>query len=306
MTAAHDRAMGSSFGWPGADLYLLHRFAPGRTPADAVTDIALAHALLQRAEAPDARPVLRLYRPARTVAFGRVDALRPGFDAAVAAAVAHGFAPVLRGPGGRAAAYHEVSLILDIVGPDPGPRARIAARFEDAVAIVVEALRALGIDARAGQLPGEYCPGAHSVLATGAPTAGDLDRTVKLGGAAQRNLRRAWHLSLSLVLADPDPVRRVLVDVYRDLGYPLDPSTVGAASDVALGVTVEDVERALLAAWAERFTLVATIADEGLLAEAAALGAIIDLPARYISPPGPRRPRRQPEGWVQPRRRSVS
>jgi octanoyl-[GcvH]:protein N-octanoyltransferase len=147
------------------------------------------------------------------------------------------------------------------------------ARFEDAAAMVVEALRAVSVDARVGQLPDEYCPGAYSVIATCPPAAGAAARAVKLGGAAQRNLRRAWHLSLSLVVADPDPIRRVLTDVHRDLGYPLDPSTVGAAGDAAPGVTVDDVDRALLAAWAERFSLVESIADEALLAEAAALAA---------------------------------
>ena len=60
-------------------------------PDDPALDIAVGHALLERAAAGAIGPTLRVYRPGATVAFGRLDALRPGFGAAVAAARAHGF-----------------------------------------------------------------------------------------------------------------------------------------------------------------------------------------------------------------------
>lgn len=273
MTATGDRMTDTSLGSPGADLNLLLGSAPGRATSGAVADIALSHALLRRAEAPDVAPVLRLYRPGSTVAFGRVDALRPGFGAAVAAARAHAFDPVVRGPGGRAAAYHDGSLVLDVIGPDVAPRAGIAERFAGALARVVDALGRLGIEASAGQLPGEYCPGAFSVIAPRARPGPGGEVAVKLGGAAQRVVRGAWHVSVSLVVAEPDPLRRVLEDVYRRLDYPLEPSTVGAVSDIARGVTVEEMEGSLLAAWGEWLNLVPGSLTEDLLVEARTLEA---------------------------------
>ena len=72
----------------------------------AALELAVSHALLTRVAARRAAAdAARL--PARpAVAFGKLDTLRPGYPAAVAAARAHGYEPVLRLPGGHAAAYH--------------------------------------------------------------------------------------------------------------------------------------------------------------------------------------------------------
>ena len=87
--------------------------------------------------------VLRVYRPAPTVAFGRLDRLRPGFGAAVAAARRHGFEPVLRAPGGHAVAYHEGCLGFDELLGEPDPIAGMH--------VAVRRVRAIGwLDASAG------------------------------------------------------------------------------------------------------------------------------------------------------------
>ena len=66
-------------------------------------------------------PVLRLYEPSPTVAFGRRDELLPGFAAAARAARESGFEPLVRKVGGRAAAYHGGCLVLDHVEPAADP-----------------------------------------------------------------------------------------------------------------------------------------------------------------------------------------
>jgi hypothetical protein len=59
-------------------------------PDDPALDVAVGHALLERAARGEIGPTVRVYRPGATCAFGRLDTLAPGFGAAVAAARAHG------------------------------------------------------------------------------------------------------------------------------------------------------------------------------------------------------------------------
>jgi lipoate-protein ligase A len=158
----------------------------------------------------------RIARPGPTVAFGRLDRLRPGYENAIKAAERHGFAVLEREPGGHAVAYHHESLIIEIRGP--GGIDRVRARFEHASHTIAQALRSLGVDARIGAIDGEYCPGDYSVNDGG---------RVKLAGLAQRVRHRRFLLGASLVCADPEPVQAVLVDVYAALDLEFDPATVG-------------------------------------------------------------------------------
>jgi octanoyl-[GcvH]:protein N-octanoyltransferase len=216
-----------------------------RAGADPALDVALPHALLALI-ASGRRPVVRCYRPAATVAFGRQDRFLPGFAAAAAAARRHGFVPVVRGTGGRAAVYDEGCLILDEIMPADVPwPGGIGERFAGEARRQADALKRLGVDARVGEVPGEYCPGEFSVNAVG---------RVKLIGSAQRIIRGAWLLSSVVVVDGADRLRSVLTDVYAGLGLDWDPRTVGAVADEA-PVGVEDVRAALLAEYAERYTL---------------------------------------------------
>jgi lipoate-protein ligase A len=208
------------------------------------------------------RPVVRCYQPAPTVAFGRRDSFLPGFTAAVTAARRHEFTPVIRGAGGRAAAYHEDSLIFDEVMPAADSMAAIHQRFADEARRQADALRSLGVDARVGEVPGEYCPGEFSVNARG---------RVKLIGAAQRAIRGAWLLSSVVVVCSPATVRAVLEDVYDALGLEWDPATVGAVAEEAPGIKLEDVRRALLDQYAARYKLVPATPDAATLGHAGEL-----------------------------------
>ncbi|MHA7238897.1 lipoate--protein ligase family protein [Arthrobacter sp. TMS1-12-1] len=212
---------------------------------DAAAELDRGIGLLREVAAGDRPPTLRLYRPSPTVAFGQRDARLPGFEDAAAAVTRHGFAPLVRRAGGRAAAYSRGCLVVDHIEPAPdavaGTRMRFAA-FGDFFAGV---LRDLGLDARVGEVPGEYCPGEFSVH-------GRLDGVpaVKLVGTAQRVVAGAWLFSSVIVVEDAAPLRGVLTDAYAALGLAWLPATAGAAEDLAPGVTVDDVEDALLAAYA--------------------------------------------------------
>ena len=201
-------------------------------------EVAVSHALVELVGVGDA--VLRLYRPAPTVAFGRLDALRPGFAAAADAARAHGFEPVLRAPGGHAVAYHEGCLGIDEVIGEADPIAGMHDRFAASGERFAAALRTLGVDAGVGRVPREFCPGDFTVHARGA---------VKLVGTAQRVVRRASLLAASVAVTDAGRLREVLVDVYRALELDWDPATAGGVADEVPGVALDDVERAVLEAY---------------------------------------------------------
>jgi octanoyl-[GcvH]:protein N-octanoyltransferase len=216
----------------------------GSAGGEPALDVALPHALLELVAAGRRPPLLRCYRPQATVAFGRRDAFLPGFATAVAAARRHGFTPVVRGAGGRAAAYDDGSLIFDEVMPADG--SQIRERFADDAGRQARALQSLGVDARVGEVTGEYCPGEFSVNARG---------RVKLIGAAERIVRGAW-LHSSVVVVDGAPrLGSVLEDVYAALELEWDPQTTGAVSDEAPGIGIDDVRAALLTEYRTRYRL---------------------------------------------------
>lgn len=200
-------------------------------PAEPARDAAVARALLERVAAGEPE-TLRLARTGRVVAFGRRDEVSSGYPAAVRAARDAGFEPMVRLGGGRAAVYHEGTLVLGHAIPDPDPRPGIHERFEREAARIAGALGALGVDARVGEVPGEYCPGGYSVNARG---------KTKLAGLGQRLIAGAAHVGAVIVVDGADRVREVLAPVYAALGLDWDPAAVGAVADEVPGITVTDV-----------------------------------------------------------------
>jgi octanoyl-[GcvH]:protein N-octanoyltransferase len=228
--------------------------------ADPALDVALPHALVGLVAEGRHRPVLRAYRPAPTVAFGRRDTFLPGFAQAVAVARRRGFTPVIRGAGGRAAAYDDGCLIFDEVMPADG--SGIRERFADDAHRQATVLQGLGVDARVGEVAGEYCPGEFSVNARG---------RVKLIGAAERIVRGSW-LHSSVVVVDSAPaIRAVLLDVYAALGLVWDPQTAGAVADEAPGLDLRAVRGVLLEVYAARYELLPASLGEVERARAEAL-----------------------------------
>lgn len=226
---------------------------------DPLLDAAIGPALLADAGRTGGPDRLRLYRTAPTVGFSGRDCATPGIEAAAAAARAAGFAPVRRGPGGRAAAYHRGALCLDHVSADDDGRTDIRARFLGFGELLVEALRAVGTDARLGPVPGEYCPGEFSI---------NDGHGHKLVGTAQRLVRGAWLFGTVILVTGSAPVRSVLVEAYRALGLDWNPGTVGSVQDTVPGVTVADVQRAVLDAYAGLGELVPGELPEAVLSDA--------------------------------------
>jgi octanoyl-[GcvH]:protein N-octanoyltransferase len=231
-------------------------------PDPPALDVAVSHALLRRVARGEIETTVRLYRPAPTLAFGRLDALRPGFAEAGDAARDAGFQPIVRLAGGHAAAYHEQSLIYEEIVAQPDVTAGLHDRFRDAADLLAGALASLGVETHVGEIPGEYCPGAYTVSAAG---------RIKLVGSAQRAVRGAAMLSAFILVGGGDRLRGALFDVYRALEIVWRPATAGALADVAPGVTTEAVEAAVLAARGEDRPLLDTTLDADTLALARTL-----------------------------------
>ncbi len=111
--------------------------------------------------------ILRIYRPLPTAAVSTRDTLNPQWARAAEALRLRGFTPVERGAGGLLAVYDRAALVIDLVAAHPQPREDIHARFKLFSEMLVTAFTSVGIDARVGEVAGEYCPGSYSVNAGG-------------------------------------------------------------------------------------------------------------------------------------------
>lgn len=183
-------------------------------------------AILRRVARGELPTTMRVHRTGRSLAFGRIDRLSPGYPEAVAIARRHGYEPVERMAGGRAAVFHEGTLALSRAGAERSLRSGTERRFREMSELIAASLRRLGIDARVGEVEGEYCPGAFSVSAGG--------RT-KLAGIGQRVIAGGAHVGGVLVFRGADAIREVLTPVYEALGLEWDPATAGSI-EAELGV----------------------------------------------------------------------
>jgi lipoate-protein ligase A len=204
---------------------------------EAGLDTAVSAALLRRVGDGEVPETLRLYRPGREVAFGRQDVAASGYRAAVAAAVAAGFVAIERLAGGRAAVFTPGTIAFSWTIPHPDPRATTQQRFRMVAGLLRDALQSLDIDARVGEVPGEYCPGRFSISAGG---------RLKLVGVGQRLTRHAAHVGGLVVVAGSAELRAVLQPVYAALELEWRPAVTGAIVDVAPAVTFDDAFGAII------------------------------------------------------------
>lgn len=204
-------------------------------------------------------PMIRIYQPQPTVAFGQRDTRLPGFDDAQQLCRDLGFTPVVRRAGGRAAAYHRGSLVIDHIEPDPDPIRESRGRFAAFGELFAEALTAAGVASQVGPIPWEYCYGEHSVHGIHPQQA---DVRIKLVGTAQRQIATGWLFSTSVIIEDGAAIRAVLLAAYEAMGLEWDPLSAGAAEDLNPAVTVESVEQAILDTYAQHWELRRSTVDD--------------------------------------------
>jgi lipoate-protein ligase A len=213
---------------------------------DPALDAAVSRATMQRVAAGELPETLRIARPGTTVAFGKRDAVAPGWEEAVRAARASGFEPTLRLAGGRAAVFHEGTMEIGHAVPDAEPRAGIHARFRDTAERLARALARVGVDARVGEVEREYCPGRYSVNARGA---------VKLAGIGQRVIAGGSHTGVILVVEGERRVNEVLAPVYEALGLDWDPAATGSVVSEAPSASWDAVRDAVVTEYARDYDI---------------------------------------------------
>lgn len=204
-------------------------------------ELAASHALLVQAGQGVFDHAIRMYQPRRNaIVFSTSERNNPAFEEAVRVAEGSGFAPAVRVVGGRAVACGVESLVIDIIRRERGDVAAHSGRFETYGRRIASTLSAFGVDARPGAVPGEFCPGNHSVNVGG---------RVKVVGTAQRVNRNAWMFSMVVIVGgDLDRVRAVLGSVYALMGHDFDPESVGSLAAEVPDLNRVDLRAALRAA----------------------------------------------------------
>ncbi len=217
----------------------------------------LQQAVLEEVAAGARGPTALMWTSSRYVGATRLETRFPGFGEAVRLAEEVGFPVLLRNSGGGAVAANEGSISFSLTFPVEDLRHGLYERYAEGVELVAAALRRVGVEAEAGEVEGEFCPGAYSVRSGG-------PRGVKHAGLAQRVTRRAARLETLILVSKTGELVPVLRNFYGSLDVPFRPGSIGDLK----GVSVPQVIGALSTEVGERYAAEEARLDEGLLSRA--------------------------------------
>jgi octanoyl-[GcvH]:protein N-octanoyltransferase len=225
---------------------LLVRGRAPRAGRSAVSDLMVPALLLRTARTQWAELVHVYVAHGPTVAFSSRDLRSPGIGRATAIARDAGFEAVVRSPGGRMVAYDDGAVVIDHLTRSSDLRQAGASTFARTAHDHAGVLQGLGIDARVGEVPGEYCPGEHSVNVGG---------RAKVIGSAQRITGTGSLFSTVVQVAVSDRVREVIVAVSAALGYELRESSIAGLADFSAALTADRVAGDLAADYRHRHAM---------------------------------------------------
>lgn len=209
-------------------------------------DMALSRALLDMVAEGFPYDTLRIHQPPPMLALGKLDRLNDGFRDVLNHCHQSGLEPVMRLAGGRAALFHERSLALAFARRESEGMLDIEKRLAPLNDIYLETLRRIGVDARQGELEGEYCPGGSTINARG---------QVKLIGTGQRSVKGAGHLGSIIANEDGQTIAETLDPVYRAMNHPFEPATCGSILEES-GKGSEEFADALIETFANHYEIV--------------------------------------------------
>ncbi len=202
----------------------------------------LQQAVLEEVAAGARGPTALSWTSSRYVGATRPETRLPGFGEAARLAEGAGFPVLVRNSGGGAVAANEGSISFSLTFPVEDLRSGLFERYDEGAALVVDAMKRVGVAVEPGEVEGEFCPGAYSVR-TGGP------RGIKVAGLAQRVTRRAARMEALILVERTTELVPILKGFYGALGLPFRPGSVG---DLA-GTDVPGVIRALSEAVRERY-----------------------------------------------------
>ncbi len=191
----------------------------------------LQQALLEEVAAGSRGSAALLWTSSRYVGATYPETRLPGFSEAARLAEESGFPVLVRNSGGGAVAANEGSISFSLTYPVEDLRRGLYDRYTEGVGLVVAALGRLGVAAEAGEVEGEFCPGAYSVRSGGYSG-------VKIAGLAQRVTRRAARMEALILVTKTAELRAVLELFYGALKLPFRPESVA-------DLPVTDVLRAI-------------------------------------------------------------
>lgn len=196
--------------------------------------------------------LVRIYKPAPTVAFSGLERRLPNFQNAVSEAVAYGFEPVVRPAGGRMVALDQEWLVVDVITPEIYQSVRHSDIYLEFGTTFVRLLQQLGVDAAIGEVPGEYCPGEYSINSRG---------IVKMVGTAQRVRRGARLFSACIPFSISLSVEFMFTAINSALNLDWQSKTLVGLDTEAPGTTMLDLENALVANFAAQVDSYSSLTD---------------------------------------------
>jgi octanoyl-[GcvH]:protein N-octanoyltransferase len=179
----------------------------------------LQQAVLEEVAAGSRGPTALLWTSSRYVGVTHPEIRLPNFGDAVRLAGEAGFPVLVRNSGGGAVAANEGSISFSLTFPVEDLRHELYERYTEGADLIVAALAKLGIAAEAGEVEGEFCPGAYSVR-----TGGYYG--TKVAGLAQRVTRRAARVEALVLVTKTAELRRILERFYGALDLSFRPESV--------------------------------------------------------------------------------
>lgn len=214
--------------------------------ADPEDGFGLQQAVLEEVAAGERGPTALVWSSSRYVGATRPETRLPGFAKGVRLAGETGFPVLIRNSGGGGVAANRGSLSFSLTFPVQDLRHGLYERYGTGAEVVVSALGRLGVEAEAGEVEREFCPGAYSVRSGG-------PRGIKVAGLAQRVTRRAARMEALILVSDTEEVRLALERFYGALGLPFRPGGVGNLVGADGTVEVGQVVAALSAELGDRY-----------------------------------------------------
>jgi lipoate-protein ligase A len=180
----------------------------------------------------------------------------PGFGRAASIAEESGFPVLIRNSGGGAVAANEGSISFSLTFPVEDLRHGLYERYSEGMELISSALRSLGVPAEAGEVEGEFCPGAYSIRSGG-------ERGVKHAGLAQRVKKRAARLEALILVSDTAALIPLIERFYEALGLPFQPESIAD-----LDASVAQIADMLSEEVHRRYTATEIQPDENILSRA--------------------------------------